>query len=350
MSRKNVAFYALTNKGAQLAAKLAAEISPEVGTLFLPSQCQAQNPDLRAKSFDRLGEALAENFSNFSGHVIIGATGIVVRLIAPLISSKKEDPAVVVLPQDGKFAISLLAGHLGGANELALKLAKITGGQAVISTATDVENLPALEVLARDLGLKAVDLRSLAAISRLLVDGMQIPVYDPHNYLLPSLAPWAERFQRLTEIPAKEEPYVAVDYRLWPHSPQALILAPPLLALGLGCHRGIDPGEVADFVCATLKEQGYAHQGVGLLATVETRSSEPAFLALAESFNCPLKIWTKDELATIATPNPSNTVLARIGVPSVCEAAALLAAETDSLLIKKQKSSRATLAATVLKS
>ena len=75
---------------------------------------------------------------------------MVVRLIAPHLVSKKEDPAVVVLPQDGRFAVSLLSGHLGGGNQLAWETARLSGGQAVISTATDVEGLPALEMLARE--------------------------------------------------------------------------------------------------------------------------------------------------------------------------------------------------------
>ncbi len=339
------AVYALTRRGAELARRVARGLRGGA-VLWLPRRLAADHGEA-ARYFDSLGEALADDFSRRRGHVIVGATGMVVRLIAPLLVSKKTDPAVVVLPQDGRFAISLLSGHLGGGNLLALQVAELVGGQAVISTATDVEGLPALEMLARDLGLAIEDFSKLPAVARRLVDGSPVPVHDPDGFLAPHLAPWADHFRILDQPPPPDAgPHIRVDYRLEPApGPEALVLRPPAFALGLGCHRGIDRAEVEEIIDRSLGQAGLARASAAALATVETRSDEPAFLELSRIMDRPLIIYTKEELSRVATPNPSGKVLERIGVPSVCEAAAMLAARTDRLIISKQKSGRATLAA-----
>lgn len=348
---KKEAVYALTRRGAELARAIArsrAEAGETV--LFLPRRLQGDfGPE--AEYFDSSAQALAENFHRFTAHIVIGATGLVVRHLAPLIKSKKEDPAVVVLPQDGRFAVSLLSGHLGGANHLAEEVARLTGGQAVISTATDVEGLPALEMLARDHQLEIEDFARLPAVSRRLVEGEKVPVYDPEGYFRPHLAPWAEHFEFLERMPEPGSgPHIRVDFRLGAENdPEALVLRPPALALGLGCHVGIDRAELEDFIRLCLEQAGLSIKSVGLLSTVEIRAEEPAFLEMSRLLNRPLIIHSREELSRVETPNPSAKVLERIGVPSVCEAAAMLAARTDRLEIKKQKNSRATLAAALIK-
>ncbi|MDR2726095.1 MAG: cobalamin biosynthesis protein CbiG, partial [Candidatus Adiutrix sp.] len=138
MRLTTIAVFALTRQGAALARRLALSLSEEgyTPTLGLPRRLADEfGADL---CFETLGEALASHFNAFGGHVVVAATGLTVRLIAPLLKSKTSDPAVVVLTQDGRFAVSLLSGHLGGANQLASDAARALGGQAVISTATDL--------------------------------------------------------------------------------------------------------------------------------------------------------------------------------------------------------------------
>ena len=352
MTKRNdmpaTAVYALTRQGAELGLRLAEGLS---GTLFLPRRLTDEFGG-RAEYFDSLAQALTNNFHRFRGQVVVGATGITVRLIAPLLVSKKEDPAVVTVTQDGRFVVSLLSGHLGGANELALKAAGLIGGQAVLSTATDLEGLPALEIVARDNDLVIENFAALPAISRLLVEGEKVEVYDPYDFLKPHLAPWSGAFTLLTEPPTADSgPVVTVDYLTSPGRPaQALIIRPKILALGLGCHRGIDFKEVEELALESLAAAAISPLSIACLATVETRSEEPAFLELSRRLARPLIIYTKEELSRVETPNPSGKVLAQIGVPSVCEAAAMLAAKTESLIISKRKSPRATLAAALIRS
>ncbi len=336
-----IAVYALTRQGARLGARLAEAL--EAAQLFLPVRLCGEFGG--AAPFETIGESLAVNFTKFSGHVIVGATGMAVRLIAPLLSSKKDDPAVVTVGQDGRFAVSLLSGHLGGGNRLASEAARILGGEAVISTATDIEGCPALEVLARDLALDIDDFSRLAPVSRALVEGERVKVHDPHGFLAPHLAGWPHLFEINGEGPEAGEPHIRVDFRTAPEDGAALTLRPRVLALGLGCHRGIETEEVAALIERSLAEARLAPKSIALLATVETRAGEPALLETARLLSRPLKIFTKAELAGVKAPNPSSTVLKRIGVPSVCEAAAMSAARSGGLIIEKRKSAKATLAA-----
>lgn len=343
-----MAVYAVVRQGAELAAKVTRGLDSAGGAaLFLPCRLEERfGPE--ACYFEASREAIANNFRRFSGHVVIGATGLTVRHIAPLLLSKKEDPAVVALTQDGRFAVSLLSGHLGGGNDLTLKVADICGGQAVISTATDIEGLPALEMVARDQGLVIEDFRRLPLISRMLVEGKRIRIHDPESYLGEALAPWADCFEFTGKAPAAG-PQVRVSFRLEEQAPpETLIMRPKTVALALGCHRGIDRSEVDEFIDRTLKEENISLKSVALMATLESRAEEPAFLAVSRDRGWPLVIFTKDELSLVEVPNPSGKVMERIGVASVCEAAAMLAAKTDRLLISKRKSARATLAAALL--
>ncbi len=343
----SLAVYALTSKGARLASKVAEALEAERAvSMFLPSRFEPEYGSA-ALYFGSLADCLNQGFRHFDGHIFVCATGLVVRLISPLLASKKNDPAVVVLTADGRFAVSLLSGHLGGANELALKTAKALNGQAVISTATDIEGLPALEVVARDHNLSIENMAALPAISRLLVDNETVPVFDPFGYLEPYLLNWPEHFVFLEAPPLPSSgPYVLVDYRLADYeSPEVLIMRPRVLSLGLGCHRGLSADEMRDFVYATLAENGLALKSVARLATVESRAQEPALLDLSRHLGCPLVIFSKDDLSRVSPPHPSDKVKEHIGVESVCEAAAMLAAKTDSLVISKRKSARATLAA-----
>ena len=339
-----IAVYALTRQGAALAQGLArglaaAGYDPALG---LPQRLAEEcAPDF---CFKTLNEALTSRFNAFGGHVIVAATGLVVRLIAPLLKSKTSDPAVVVLPQDGRFAVSLLSGHLGGGNQLARAAARATGGQAVISTATDLTDQPALEMLARDHGLAVEDFSRLACFSRSLVEGGKVRVSDPEGFLTPHLNHWPDSFEFTY---ASASPRVVVDYRLSPVTPLDLVLRPRVLYLGLGCHRGVDKAEVEELIEQQLAGHLLAKNSVAALATVETRGQEPAIMSLCRENNWPILAFTKAELGRVKTPNPSETVNKNIGVSSVCEAAALLAARTDRLIISKVKSRRATLAAAI---
>ncbi|MDR0620834.1 MAG: cobalamin biosynthesis protein, partial [Deltaproteobacteria bacterium] len=262
---------------------------------------------------------------------------------------KKTDPAVVTMGQDGRFAVSLLSGHLGGANDLARKVAVLTGGQAVITTATDLQRVPALEVVATDLGLKFAHLAALPAISRTLSEGGKIGVHDPGDFLWPSLTAWPELFFRRPGPPEENLPSVSVDWGLSPLPSATLALRPPALAVGVGCHRDCPADELGELAESALREGRLSSQAVAVLATVQSRGDpDLAPAKLAKRWRVPLITYATERLSAVGTPNPSETVLRRIGAASVCEASAILAARMGPLLVDKRKAARATCAVALI--
>jgi cobalt-precorrin 5A hydrolase len=292
---------------------------------------------------------MSKRFNDYSGHVVVAATGLVVRIIAKLAASKKTDPAVVTLGQDGRFVVSLLSGHLGGANELARLVATVTGGQAVITTATDLQDVPAMEVLAYDLGLKCPDLGPLPLVSRTLSEGGKVEIHDPRGFLRPSLGAWPGLFEYIESPPRGESPAVMVTHQAIAAPPNCLVMRPPALAVGLGCHRDCPASELGEFITGVLERESLSFQSVAVLATVDSRALPGlAPLGLAREWRLPLLSYGPDKLSAIQAPNPSETVLRRIGAASVCEASATLAARKGPLIVTKQKGPRVTCAVALI--
>ena len=345
---KTTAIYALTSSGANTARRVAGGLSR--AEVFLPEDLAG--PDSGERTFKKISEALARNFHQYDGHVVVAAAGIVVRSLVGLLEDKTKDPAVVVVDQEGRFAISLLSGHLGGANELARRTAAILGGQAVVTTATDSAGKPSLEVTATEQGLKVENIKALSRISRMILEGEKVPVYDPDNWLKPALAPWPESFIFLEERPGPKVggPLVWVGHEDLDHPDSWLICRPPVLAVGLGCNRGTPVEEIEELLRETFKRHGLAVGSIGLLASIEAKSDEIGILALAERLKVKIEFFRPEELAAMETPNPSEAVEKHMGVKSVCEAAAMLAARTTRLLAAKQKSRNVTIAAALIAS
>jgi cobalt-precorrin 5A hydrolase len=339
-----LAVYALTSVGASLARGLALAL-PEA-SLFLPQGlASAQHGE---QPFDRLAPALAANFTHYGGHVVLAATGIVVRALAPLLVHKAQDPAVVVVDQAGRFAVSLLSGHLGGANSLARRVAEILDGQAVITTATDSAGLPSLEMLAGELGLRVENLAALAKVSMALLEGQQPAVHDPQGWLWPALERrWPGLFTRVTAEQAaarQNQPLIWVGWRRLEPPPAWLLLRPPALTLGLGCNRGASAEEMEALVRRVLEDEVLCPACLACVASVTAKQDEAGLLELAARLGLPLQFYRPEELARVEVPNPSATVAKHMGVASVCEAAALLAANSRRLLVSKHKSPNATVA------
>lgn len=339
-----LAVYALTSVGARLARGLVLAL-PEA-TLFLPRALA--EPSTGEEPFERLAPALAANFSQYGGHVVLAAAGIVVRALAPLLVHKAQDPAVVVVDQAGRFAVSLLSGHLGGANSLARRVAEILGGQAVITTATDSAGLPSLEMLAGELGYAVQNLPALAGVSMALLEGRQPALHDPQGWLWPLLERrWSGLFILAKDDQVaglRDRPLIWVGWRAIEAPPAWLVLRPPALVAGLGCNRGTDVDEMESLLRRVLHDQGLSPACLACLASVEAKRDEAGLIELAARLGLPLKFYSPEELATVEVPNPSATVAKHMGVASVCEAAALLAAHSRRLLVKKHKSANVTLA------
>jgi cobalt-precorrin 5A hydrolase len=322
----------------RVAERLAAEF-PEAA-LFAGASLLERPPG--TVPFDRLGAAVAREFSRHAAHVFIMASGIVVRAIAPLIKNKLADPAVVVVDSQGAFAISLLSGHVGGANALARKVAEILGGTAVVTTATDGAGVPAVDELARGLGLAMDNTRAIKAVSMAFLTGVPVWRYDPWGVLDVPLAEWTLGVE--PPLP-EEDPGIFVHHEDRGLSENVLAVRPCSLAVGVGCNSGTSEEELTSVVRAVFKEHRLALASIRLFGTHEDKIFEPGLLEMGAAFDRPVEGFAKELLASVKNvPNPSEVVEQHMGVKSVCEAAAMLGASGGELLVPKVKSGNVTVA------
>ena len=335
------AVYALTPPGARLGRVLAQKLG---GTLFVPEKL---GPEFKAQTFDSLIPFVGARFSLYKRHVFVTASGIAVRAVAPVLQSKDRDPAVVVVDQRGRFAVSLLSGHLGQANALAKEIAAITAGQAVITTATDTEDLPAIDTLALERGLAIVNLPAVKAVNIEILAGEKVQVHDPENWLglRDSVREGADSFRLVDEGAWNpDKPGVWVSWKAREPEKDMLVLNPPCLAVGVGCRKGTSARDIESFIVSTLKEHGLAVKSLLALGTISDKDQEPGLLFAAANLQKALFFFEPEKLKKVTVPNPSERVEKHMGVPSVCEATAMLLAETEELLVPKVKSKDVTLA------
>jgi cobalt-precorrin 5A hydrolase / precorrin-3B C17-methyltransferase len=278
---------------------------------------------------------VAERWADVDAVIIIAATGIAVRAIAPHLASKADDPAVVCVDDAGRFAIALTGGHGGGANALARQIAALLGAQAVITTATDGAGLPGLDTLP---GFTASG--DIAAVTRSWLDGENLSIE-----LDPALAAWPipEALRSVIE-PTRSTSDSPISPTPHPHGARIGItdrteggpgawLRPPSLVVGVGSSSGADPSRLAALAAQALADAGLAVESVGLVATIDLKAAEPAIVELAASWGVDVRTFPASVLAQIVVPNPSDVVADAVGTPSVAEAAARLAAGPGGELV-----------------
>lgn len=336
--RKTAAVYALTPQGARLARGLAQELGAD---LHLSRKLAGPGE----AGFDSLPGLVAESFHRYGAHVFVAACGIVVRAVASHLKGKAEDPAVVVLDQAGRHAVSLLSGHLGGANDLARRVAAFTGGEAVITTATDSAGLPSLDLLARDSNLAIENLDAVKAVNGALLAGRTVQVFDPESRLvIPAGHCGLFEWVGAPHLLEPDAPGVAVSWREEPLPPGCLVLRPRVVVAGVGCRRGTPGGEIAAAVRAACASRGVAVKSLAALASIEAKRAEPGLAEAAGELGAELVFFPSARLAAVPVPNPSALALKHMGVESVCEAAAMLATGSDRLLLAKTKTKTTTVA------
>ena len=336
----HTAVWALTPGGARLAGRITGAMPGS--TVFL-KHTVADAVD-GAVAFTRLKDAINKQFSEFSQHIFIMATGIVVRSIAGHLVHKTRDPAVVVCDEAGCFVISLVSGHIGGANDLARMVSAITGGQPVITTATDVNQKPAIDLIAAKNRLVIENPEAIKTVNMALITGAPIHVHDPFGKVIPHLPPdQVKPFENM--VSSKVTASVFVDHKRLDLPPHVLILRPGSLVAGMGCNRGTEVQEMRDLLERTFRANHLCLSSLRCLASVDLKADEPGLLALAELFKVKITFFTRKQLNSVTqVPTPSAMVEKHIGVQSVCEAAALLATHQGRLIVPKQKTANVTLA------
>ncbi len=286
--------------------------------------------------------------------VAVMALGIVVRLVGPLATDKRRDPAVVVVDDAGRFAIAALGGHASGANDLAAEVAAILGARAVVTTASDSAGLPAVDQVGRSEGWVIERAENLTRVAAAVVRRQSVAVYQDAgspDWWRP-FGPWPEHFRRVASWDAirRSDPLaiLAISDRALPLDlPTDRIVAyrPPSLVAGIGCRRGTPRSTIEAWVAEVFLRHGLAEQSLFTLATVMLKIDEPGLLEFAGMRNLPLVAFPAEHIAAQpGTERPSERVFAKTGLYGVAEPSALRAAGAASLLVPKQKGPGITLA------
>jgi cobalt-precorrin 5A hydrolase/precorrin-3B C17-methyltransferase len=284
-----------------------------------------------------LGRNVRELWSDVDGLVLVCATGIAVRVIAPLLGDKHRDPAVVCVDDAGRWAIALAGGHRG-ANDLAAEVAALLGAEPVITTASEAAGLPALDALP---GFRASG--DIAGVTRAWLDGRG-PSVD--RSALPTWPlPHALADAAAAAAPTGSGTTIVVTDVNSPTRAGEVVLRPASLVVGVGSSSGADGAGIAQLVDEAIAEAGLSPESVGLVASVDLKRDEPGIVALADRFGVELRTFPAEVLARQPVPTPSDVVAAAVGTPSVAEAAALTAGGVDAtLVVAKQRSTQATVA------
>ena len=296
------------------------------------------NKDILIYSYSKLLEdqLIKKLWQKGTGFVFIMAAGIVIRAIAPLLKSKLDDPAVVVMDEAGHHAVSLLSGHLGGANELARMLALKAGGQAVITTASDTLGLVALDMWARVQDLVPDDRAALKKASAALVASGSLKTYtDCQVHSLPA---------GLIEVYDPGKARLIISPYLIPEVKPILHLYPRIFALGIGCNRDTPSQALERAAEEFLKRHKVSPKALFTLASIDAKKDEACLSALAQKWDLDIRFFTAEQLNTVPVKEPSHYAMEAVGAYGVAEPSAILAVDNGKLRFQKEKTNGITLA------
>lgn len=322
---KTLALLAFSARGLAVARRLGEALAASETSVCLASPRRFAGGIV--EGFDSAALWLAEHFGNFEALVFVGSCGLTVRLVAPLLKDKASDPAVVVLDETERYAVSLLSGHLGGANDLAEEVARLTGAEAVITTATDRRGIEAVDLWARRQGYRVENKEAIVALSSAQLEGNRPGWWSFDGTAGP------EGFDNASSgsLGAASSPRrdsAPFDVTLW--------LRPPVLSLGVGCRRDTTADHLEEELCRFLDEKGWAIGSIAVLASVDLKVHEEGLLELARRLGVETRFF--DALTLMALPGQfsfSERVMAVASVDCVCERAALVASEDGRLVETK---------------
>jgi cobalt-precorrin 5A hydrolase len=334
---EKVSVLAITKNGINIGVRLK-EIFPS-WNVYAPSKF-SNDKEINWYS-EPTSEKIIELFKNSNALICLFSLGAVIRLIAPHLKDKKNDPAVIVIDDKINFVISVLSGHLGGANELTQTIAEKLKSKAVITTAADVNKTIAVDLIGRDLGWRIDDDSTVTKISAHMVNEEKIGVYqDTGN---PN---WFK------ELPKNVKIYRSLEDLKNSHSKGHLIISdriingnflensviyrPPSLVIGIGLHWDTTKQTIENGIDICLKKYNLSLKSIAKLVSIKKPKDVQGLVDVGKEMGIPVEYVEREELAEVSAPNPSETVKAFEGTSSVSEAAAIKASG-GKLIVEKQK-------------
>lgn len=287
-----------------------------------------------------LHEWTERQFQAMDALIFVSAAGIAVRAIAPFVKSKKTDPACIVIDEQGTYVIPLLSGHIGGANALARQIGGEIHGIPIITTATDINHLFAVDEWARENRMHITDLELAKQISAFLLQGKSIGVFSQ----FPLNGPFPEGLHENEILEMNLEISIASS----PRTPNALQLIPRCMVLGIGCRRGTPKEAIEAFLSDVLKEHRLSEKAVLQVASIDLKEHEEGLVDFCKERKLPFQVFTSQQLSATEGPFSASAFVRSVtGVDNVCERAAVLGSQGGKLLIKKQSGNGVTLAACI---
>lgn len=295
-----LAVVTVTEKGVRKGLKIQEKIDCDVFTI---SKFMKEKTLLIENGLQNFFE---KNLLKYDTFLFITASGIAVRTIAPFIKSKDKDPAVLTMDEEGNFIISLLSGHLGGANEAAKILGEITGAVPVISTASDVSGKIAVDTIAMKINGKLESLESAKKVTSLIVAGKEVDIKVPENME-------NENPQGVILISNRKNIEIAK-------------IIPQNIVVGIGCKKNKEAEKIIDAVKDSFEKLNLCEESIRVFATVDIKENEAGIIGTAEYFGKELKIISRDDIQKIENNfETSQFVKKSIGVGAVSAPCAFIA-------------------------
>ena len=337
---KKVAVLAITKNGIEMSLKLKQSFSDF--EIFAPIKFSDDNKKIHWYK-ETSGQKIVNLFKNNDAVICLFSLGAVIRLLAPHIKDKKTDPAVIVIDDNANFVISVLSGHLGGANELSNEIAEKIDATPVITTAADVNNTIAVDLVGKDFGWKIEDDSNVTRISAFMVNKEKLGVFQN----IGEKVWWKEKFpENITFFSSMDDMknseskgYLIItndDINDEEVLKNSVVYRVPNLVIGIGLHWDTSKDTILNGITETLKKFGLRKSMIARFVSIKKDKDVMGLIELGKEMKIPVEYINRDELATINTPNPSKTVQAFEGTASVSEASAIKSSN-GKLIVEKQK-------------
>lgn len=286
-------------------------------------------------------EKIVELFKNNNALICIFSLGAVIRLISPYLKDKKTDPAVIVIDDKTNFVISVLSGHIGGANELTEEIAEKLGALPVITTAADVNKTIAVDLVGREFNWKIDDDSTVTKISAHMVNEEPIGLFQEtgeKNWYkkLPKNVTIYENMEELKKSNSKAHLIISDKIIEGEISKESVIYRPPSLVIGIGLHWDTSKETIREGIEFCLEKFKLNSKSIAKLVSIKKPKDVQGLIDLGKEMEIPVEYVNREDLAEISAPNPSETVKAFEGTASVSEAAAIKVSK-GQLIVEKQK-------------
>ena len=337
---ENISVLAITKNGIQIGLKLK-KYYPS-WKIYSPSKFSDDNPDIIWYT-ETTTNKIEELFKTNEALVCIFSLGAVIRLISPHLKDKKTDPAVLVIDDKANFVISVLSGHLGGANQLANEVAKSIGAAPIITTAADVNKTISVDLVGKEFGWKIDDSSPVTKISAFMINEEKIGVFQDvgdKNWLKQKLPTNVTIYPSLEELKNSESVgYLIITDKAIEEEQiieKAVIYRPPTLVVGIGLHWDTTKETIMENLDLCLKKFKLDKNSILKFVSIKKKQDVQGLIELSKDTGIQVEYFDKEELADVKIPNPSKTVQEFEGTPSVSEAAAIKSS-AGSLIVEKQK-------------